>query len=63
MVIGKSVPNFGSELRLGRVSWHLANTRTRTYNASEYLKKNVGNDVADMNYIWTIYSHVSPFAC
>ena len=31
----KGVPNFGSELRLGRVSYHSANTRTRTYNASK----------------------------
>ena len=36
-VESRGVPNFGSELGLGRVSYYSANTRTRTYNASEYL--------------------------
>ena len=36
-VLSRGVPNFGSELGLGRVSYHSA--KTRTYNASEYLKK------------------------
>ena len=46
-VTAKRVPNFGLELGLGRVSYHLSKTRTRTYNASEYFLKT-------MSLTWTI---------